>query len=120
MFVTHHQVIFNEWKHLLEVDPHKHDVNAGKALQTRKEEAAQGRDWQDPCGEKEGEDRQQLTGSGWETNSFDLLEYLLHLVLAHEFTKHQLVLQRTSSFWQALTERVNNHKNKKGANNAHT
>merc|ERR1719400_2938346 len=30
-----HQVIFNEWKHLLEVDPHKHDVNAGKALQTR-------------------------------------------------------------------------------------
>ena len=37
MFVTHHQVIFNEWKHLLEVDPHKHDVNADKALQTGKE-----------------------------------------------------------------------------------
>ena len=81
VFVTRQPGIFNEWKHLLEVDPHKHDVNAGKALQTRKEEAAQGRDWQDPCGEKEGEDRQQLTGSGWETNSFDLLEYLLHLVL---------------------------------------
>ena len=44
VFVTRQQVIFNEWKHLLEVDPHKHDVNAGKALQTRKEEAAQGRD----------------------------------------------------------------------------
>ena len=37
MFVTCQQVIFNEWKHLLEVDPHKHDVNAGKALQTGKE-----------------------------------------------------------------------------------
>jgi hypothetical protein len=32
-----HQVVFDEWKHLLEVDPHKHDVTAGKLFQTGKE-----------------------------------------------------------------------------------
>ena len=32
-----HQVVYDEWKHLLEVDPHKHDVTAGKLFQTGKE-----------------------------------------------------------------------------------
>ena len=32
-----HQVVYDEWKHLLEVDPHKHDVTAGKVFQTGKD-----------------------------------------------------------------------------------
>ena len=32
-----HQAIYDEWKHLLERDPHKHDVTAGKVLQSGKE-----------------------------------------------------------------------------------
>ena len=32
-----HQAIFDDWCHLLEIDPHKHDVTAGKTFQTLKE-----------------------------------------------------------------------------------
>ena len=44
----------------------------GAADREGEEEAAQGRDWQDPRGEEEGEDRQSVTG--WEDNNFDLLD----------------------------------------------